>query len=102
MIDQPKYVDPKNGIKYTPSQMEEILEDFRSKVLQPEDKLADLVAKYSKEIVSLKPKTLMWRIYMSVHPQDTILPKADQETDIRNLLRKKTTKLPVKIIEANC
>ena len=39
MIDQPKYVDPKNGIKYTPSQMEEILEDFRSKILQAEDKL---------------------------------------------------------------
>jgi len=102
MIDQPKSVDPKNGIKYTPSQMEEILEDFRSKVLQPEDKLADLVAKYSKEIVSLKAENAdVADLYERTSTRYYNALKADQETDVRTLLRKEDNlNYQLKIIEA--
>ena len=82
--------------------MEEILEDFRSKVLQTEDNLADLVAKYSKEIVSLKAENAdVADLYERTSTRYYNALKADQETDVRTLLRKEDNlNYQLKIIEA--
>jgi hypothetical protein len=102
MIDQPKTVDSKNGIKYTPEQMEAILEDFRIKVLQSEDKLVELITKYSKDIVSLKAENAdVADLYERTSSRYYNALKADQSTDVRNLLRTEDNlNYQLKIIEA--
>ena len=101
-IDQPKSVDVKNGIKYTPQQMEAILEDFRSKVLQSEDKLVDLVTKYSKEIVRLKAENAdVADLYDRTKNKYYNALKVDQQTEIRTLLRDEDNyNYQLKVVEA--
>ena len=102
MINQPKFVNTEFGIKYTPQQLEAILEDFRTKILQSDDKLADLVSKYSKEIVSLKVENSEVA-HLFARTKDSYYKKlkADQESPIRDLLRKEDNlNFQLKIIEA--